>query len=166
MTKEELKNKMSILEVGLKQNFEKDGFLQPILFVFHSEGSKKEVTYMPVLDMEKKYETFESLGNDFKNRFPTKKVDGIVFLSEAWVSKYKELPKGEIRSPSQDPHRIEMAVMGGMTDKYETYAIIFEMKNKSDPQKRKLTNREEIDQPIQSDLLNAFWKGFGTIVNL
>ena len=68
--------------------------------------------------------------------------------------------------PSQDPDRIEIANITGMTDTRESAMLVFEIKDKDNPEKRKLVKNDKASNmsTIENRLLDRFWQGMGMVV--
>ena len=94
MTKEELKKELKNIGDVSVQLFKKDGEISPALFVYHilddgKEKKKLSCTVCPIKDIQHRREIMFLLGRLFLKEKRFKRVDAIVFVSEAWVSKYK-----------------------------------------------------------------------------
>jgi hypothetical protein len=69
--------------------------------------------------------------------------------------------------PSQDPNRIEIVNITGMTDTRESAMLVFEIKDKDNAEKRRLVKNEKASNmsTIENRLLDRFWQGMGMVVS-
>jgi len=171
MTKEELKKILDRTAEQAEKLFKQDGSLSPILFVYYTfekePGKETEsIGIIPIIDIGHREAIMFAMGKMFLRNNKFKRVNAIAFVSEAWMS-VQDPGKG-IKNvpPSQDPDRIEIANITGMTDTRESAMLVFEIKDKDNPEKRKLVKNEKASNmsTIENRLLDRFWQGMGMVV--
>lgn len=171
MTKEELKKILARTAEQAEKLFKQDGSLSPVLFVYHTiekEPGKEmdSVGIIPIIDIGHREAVMFAMGKMFLKNNKFKRVDAIAFVSEAWMS--VQGPGKEMKNvpPSQDPDRVEIATITGMTDTRESAMLVFEIKDKNNKEKRRFVKNEQASNMsrIENRLLDKFWEGMGMVL--
>ena len=169
MEKQELE-KILKRSTGIARNiFQKQGSLNPTLFVYYTfkndVGKETDsIAVFPIIQIEHREVMIYLTGKIFLRDKRIKKVKAVVLISEGWMSVCKDGKIGKI-PPSQDPDRVEILNITGMTDTGESAMLIFKMKNRDDKNKRALEFMEELSKitRIENRLLDKFWQGLGVL---
>ena len=169
MEKQELEKTLERVAGIAKNIFQKQGSLSPTLFVyytFENDAGKEtdSIAVFPIIQLEHREVVIYLTGKLFLRDKRIKKVKAVVLVSEGWMSVCKNGKIGKV-PPSQDPERIEILNITGMTDAAESAMLIFEMKNRDDRNKRTLELMEELSKidRIENRLLDKFWQGLGVL---
>ena len=171
MTKEQLKKILDRTAEQAEKLFKQDGSLSPVLFVYYTfekePGKEAEsIGIIPIIDIGHREAIMFAMGKMFIKNNKFKRVNAIALVSEAWMS-VQEPGKGTRNVlPSQDPDRIEIVNITGMTDTRESAMLVFEIKDKDNVAKRKLEKNEKASNmsTIENRLLDRFWQGMGMVV--
>lgn len=147
--------------------FAEEGFIEPlahIVFKSNTENKKGIALFQITPDlMKNRQEVMFLLGKKLLQEPEVKHIDSIIFVSEAWASMGDIKKKIEpIMPPSQDPNRIEIVTIIGMSDIGEVLSEnykIKECKNK----KRILMKWGSRETKSESYLLEKFWQGVGVL---
>lgn len=170
------KEQVDILREAMKMNFKKDGYLTPALLVFGKGKDGKDFSRIFGIDsLDNKQEKFFLMGKMVKEDPLIDHVDSVIFISEAWMARLNKeesakVDRGEraMPIPSEDPNRIEVAILTHMTDTLETSIYSYKMEDKENPDKRKLVKMadEKNVTGFKNLLIDSFWKGLGTLINI
>ena len=170
MTKAELKQTLQKVAETTERLFKEEGSINPVLFVYYTfekEGRETDTcAIFPILDIQHREAILFMIGKTFLKSNKFKRVNAIVFASEGWMSvQDAKTPVGNIL-PSQDPNRIEILNITGMTETRDAVMLVFEIKNKDDLKNRKLKKNEKASNmsKIENRLLDKFWLGMGMVV--
>jgi hypothetical protein len=172
MTKSNLEKILDRTAEQAEKLFKQDGSLSPILFVYYTfekePGKETEsIGIIPIIDIGHREAIMFAMGKMFLKNNQFKKVNAIALVSEAWMS-VQDSAKNPVGSipPSQDPNRIEIVNITGMTDTRESAMLVFEIKDKNSAEKRKLEKNEKASNmsTIENRLLDRFWQGMGMVV--
>ena len=173
MTKEDLKKILDRTAEQAEKLFKQDGSLSPILFVYYTfekePGKEAEsIGIIPIIDIGHREAIMFAMGKMFLKNNQFKRVNAIALVSEAWMS-VQDSAKSPVVSilPSQDPNRIEIVNITGMTDTRESAMLVFEIKDKDNAEKRRLVKNEKASNmsTIENRLLDRFWQGMGMVVS-
>ena len=169
MEKQELEK---ILErsAGIAKNiFQKQGFLSPTLFTYYTfeNNDNKEtdsIAVFPIIQLEHREVMIYLTGKLFLRDKRIKKVKAVLLVSEGWMSVCEDGKISEI-PPSQDPDRLEILNITGMTNTGESAMLIFKMKDRNNKEKRTLEFMEDLSKitRIENRLLDKFWQGLGVL---
>jgi hypothetical protein len=171
MTKDELKEILDRTAEQAENLFKQNGSLSPVLFVYYTSEKEpgKEVEsigIIPIIDIGHREAIMFAMRKMFLKNNKFKRVNAIAFVSEAWMS--VQCPGKGTRNvlPSQDPDRIEIASITGMTDTRESALLVFEIKDKDNQEKRKFVKNEKASNmsTIENRLLDRFWEGMGMVL--
>jgi hypothetical protein len=176
------KNQLSKLIEGLaktaEENYKNDGGLSPVLFVYHTNQKGENcVNLYPIIEemMPKRRELMFVIGKIFLKDQTVRKVDALGFVSECCVSVMNEKDgkeaerTGNYPIPHEDPKKIEMAIVIGMTAEREGIINGYDMENKEDKQKRKLVKNKKFcsnSKDFKNELFEEFWRGNGAIIKI
>jgi hypothetical protein len=173
MTKNQLKNVLKKIGETANKLFKRDGKITPVLFIyyiFENEAGKDEgsCTVLPILKKEGREKLMQEVGQGFLKNSAYKKVTAIAFISEAWMSVQESKNKTTKNiPPRKDPGRKEIVNISGMTDARESAMLVFEVRDRKDPEKRmlKFLKEESNMERIENKLLDKFWEGMGMAIS-
>lgn len=180
MTKEELKVEVKRVSEFMVKTFEESGGVHLMFIVLAKDKNDKRVEFLfplPGFLMDMRWQALRAFGSTLSSKLKNKvgqysninKVDAILMMSEAWVSKMskEEMAKtgndiDKISLPSRDPNRIEALTATGSNEQGQCYVKTFEIsrpKGQRPVLKPFDTGEVEEGEP-KSILLEEFWKGF------
>jgi len=172
MTKEQLKKILDRTAEQAEKLFKQDGSLSPVLFVYYTfekePGKEAEsIGIIPIIDIGHREAIMFAMGKMFLKNNQFKKVNAIALVSEAWMSVQDSAKSPVGILPSQDPNRIEIVNITGMTETRESAMLVFEIKDKENPEKRRILKNEKASNmsTIENRLLDRFWQGMGMVVS-
>jgi len=160
MTKYQLKEILNRTAEQAEKLFKQDGSLSPVLFVYYTfekePGKEVEsIGIIPIIDIGHREAIMFAMGKMFLKNNKFKRVNAIAFVSEAWMSVQNSGQEAKNVLPSQDPNRIEIASITGMTDIRESALLVFEIKEKDNPGKRRFVKNEKASSISSSSTLFA-----------
>lgn len=184
MKKEILIKEMKNIMKGTGKMMKDLGEVPPVAFILlqNDKGELAQAIF-PMLNkniLEHRKEALYALGQQLVKDSKVKHIDGIIFVSEAWVTtfKAKEWDKANrfklpVPSPSKQSNKKEVIIVTGMTDNGEEHFICHEIKGGkgkrtieeksffSDNKDIGKVKKEELEKGMKGDnyLLQVFWNG-------
>jgi len=174
MDKKELEEIVKHAESAALQNFEKDKEVAPILIIYcETKEGERVQALMPMSEemLSHRRDVFFILGKEFLKNDQFSHVDALIFVSEAWMSKIdkKKNPEKFERTkdkkfnkedmPSNDPDKMDVIMITGMSDLREISASAYKVENRD-----KVTKIKQNWSTMDAELLNEFWRGMGVIL--
>jgi hypothetical protein len=173
ITKEQLKEEVQQISKSAQKVFDECGHCDLMFFVLYTDkDDKKHIDIFGApssqqdLFVENRFRILYELGKQISQRPDIKTIDGIICVSEIWISSLtkKEAKKLEKEGkpmplPSESPNRKEGVQVSGINNKNEGYSELFEIKEIN--HKRSLKKLEDSSKFTQMEhpLLSNFWKG-------